>query len=180
MNLPGPYADLRQNLYTGNVSAFVGAGLSIGAGLPGWYAMITELMLGIGQEPPPRKWVTGDALIDAAQTYLNDQSLHSLIGFLKDQLDTAGKHPSAAHQALAKLPISVVFTANYDDLLERAYRDVGKRVHTVVQDDHIPFMQREPNSVSIVKLYGDLDQPRTIVLARQQYESFFLDLLRRG
>ena len=35
-------------------------------------------------------------------------------------------------------------------------------------------MRRGPDTVNIVKLYGDLDQPDTIVLARQQYESYFL------
>ena len=44
----------------------------------------------------------------------------------------------------------------------------------VVTDGNIPFMRRGPDVVNIVKLYGDLNQPDTLVLARQQYESFFL------
>jgi hypothetical protein len=169
-----PYADLKDNLNKGNVVAFVGAGLSIGAGLPGWHKLISELAQRIGYELPPAQWATGEALIDAAQAYINEQGLHTLVMFLKDQLDTTYKSPTAAHQALARLPISLVLTANYDDLLERTYRDVGKRVHSVVRDRDIPFMRREPDAVNIVKLYGDLDQPDTIVLARQQYEAFFL------
>ena len=82
--------------------------------------------------------------------------------------------PTAVHHALAQLPLSLVFTANFDDLLERAFRDAGKRVEVVVKDSSIPFMRRGPDTVNIVKLYGDLDQPDTIVLARQQYESYFL------
>ncbi|MCI0556098.1 MAG: SIR2 family protein, partial [Anaerolineae bacterium] len=84
------------------------------------------------------------------------------------------KRPSLAHLALARLPISMVFTANYDDLLEQAYRQAGKRVQLVVSDNALPFLRRDPNIVNVVKLYGDLDQPETIVLARQQYESYFL------
>ncbi len=166
--------DLRQSLASGNVIAFVGAGLSVGAGLPDWYTLISELALRIGYELPPAKWATGDALIDAAQAYLNQRGLHDLVAFLKERLDTTGRSPTAAHLALARLPIPLVFTANYDDLLERAYRDVGKRVRVVVRDTDIPFMDRQPGAVNLVKLYGDLDQPDTIVLARQQYESFFL------
>jgi len=169
---PDRYADLKDSLHKGNVVAFVGAGFSIGAGLPGWYSLIGELAQRIGYELPPAQWATGEALIDAAQAYINEQGLHSLVMFLKDKLDTTGKPPTAAHQALARLPISLVLTANYDDLLERAYRDAGKRVHIVVRDSDIPFMRREPDAVNIVKLYGDLDQPDTIVLARQQYEAF--------
>ena len=168
------YDDLQRNLTTGNVCAFVGAGLSVGAGLPGWYDLIAELSARIGYELPPPKWATGDALIDAAQAYVNRQGLHGLISHLKDRLDTTGVQPTAAHRALARLPISLVFTANFDDLLERAFRDAGKRVEVVVKDSSIPFMRRGPDTVNIVKLYGDLDQPDTIVLARQQYESYFL------
>jgi hypothetical protein len=123
---------------------------------------------------PPRQWTTGMALLDVIQAYTNEQGLHRLIRFLKDRLDTFHTAPTAAHRALARLPISLIFTVNYDDLLERAYREVGKRVEVIVDDGTIPFMRREPNTVNLVKLYGDLNQPDTLVVARQHYEAFFL------
>jgi hypothetical protein len=177
MPTPDPDLDLKQRLAGGEVCAFVGAGLSIGAGLPGWYDLIDKLFTSrhFDYDLPPRQWATGDALIQAAQAYVNRHGLHSLISFLKDELDTTNIMPSAAHRALAQLPISLVFTANYDDLLERAYRDAGKRVEVVVRDSTIPFMRRAPGTVNVVKLYGDLNQPDTIVLAQQQYERFFLE-----
>lgn len=166
---------LKAEIRSGNAAPFIGAGLSMGAGLPGWYGLIGELASRIGYELPPQKWVTGDALIDAAQHYVNRQGMNNLVMFLKEKLDTVGRAPSAAHQALARLPISTVFTANYDDLLEQAFRNAGRRVHVVVKDSSITFMRRDPDIVNIVKLYGDLAQPETIVLTRRQYESFFLD-----
>lgn len=166
--------NLTLSMTAGNVCAFVGAGLSVGAGLPDWYDLIAELSAPIGYKLSPREWASGDALIDAAQAYVNRQGLHSLISHLKDRLDTTGVQPTAAHRALARLPISLIFTANFDDLLERAFRDAGKRVEIVTRDSSIPFMRRGPDMVNIVKLYGDLDQPDTIVIARQQYESYFL------
>jgi len=166
--------ELREEMIKGNCVLFIGPGLSVGAGLPGWYSLIDELAKRIGYELPPAQWVTGDALIEAARVYINEQGLHSLVNFLRGRLDTATKSPTAAHQALARLPISLVFTANYDDLLERAYQDAGKRFHVVVRDSDIPFTHRDSDAVNIVKLFGDLDQPDTIVLARQQYEAFFL------
>jgi len=174
MNSPNTYDNLSTNLSAGNVAAFVGAGMSVGAGLPGWYQMINELSLRVGHELPPSQWASSETLIDAAQYYVNKEGLHSLIAFLRDRLDTTNKSPTLAHQALARLPISTVFTANYDDLLERAYRDAGKRVQLIVGDTSLPFQRRDPGHVNLVKLYGDLDQPETIVLARQQYEPFFL------
>lgn len=168
------YCELNRHFAEGYVCTFVGAGLSMGAGLPSWHELLAELSGRIGYELPPPKWTTGDALIDAAQAYVNRQGQHSLISHLKDRLDTTGIQPTVAHRALARLPISLVFTANFDDLLERAFRDAGKRVEVVTRDSSIPFMRRGLDTVNIVKLYGDLDQPDTIVLARQQYESYFL------
>jgi hypothetical protein len=169
-----PTTDLRQHLADGEVCAFVGAGLSMGAGLPGWYDLLAQLAERIDYHLPPRQWATGDALIDAAQAYVNRQGLNSLLSFLKDRLDTTRIQPTTAHRALASLPLSLVFTANYDDLLEHAFRDAGKRVEVVVRDSQIPFMRRGPDTINLVKLYGDLGQPDTVVLARQQYDSFFL------
>jgi len=169
-----PYISLRESLARGEVVAFVGAGLSAGAGLPGWYSLVSELAGRINYSMPPREWATAEALIDAAQAYINQEGLHSLVMFLKRRLDTTGKSPTAAHRALTRLPISLVFTANYDNLLERAYLEAGIPTQVVVRDDSIPYMRQDPNSVNIVKLYGDLEQETTLVLARQQYESFFL------
>jgi hypothetical protein len=169
-----PYADLKQHLADGEACAFVGAGLSMGAGLPGWYDLLADLAARISYDLTPRQWATGDALIDAAQAYVNRMGLHSLLSFLKERLDTTHIQPTAAQCALARLPLSLVFTANFDDLLERAFRDAGKRVEVIVRDSSIPFLRRGPDTVNIVKLYGDLAQPDTVVLARQQYDNFFL------
>lgn len=174
MNPTDAYVNLKTNIPAGNVAAFVGAGMSAGAGLPGWYQMINELSQRVGYELPPSQYVSSETLIDAAQYYVNKEGMHSLIAFLKDRLDTTTRSPTAAHRALARLPISTVFTANYDDLLERAYREAGKRVQLIVGDKSLPFQRQDSGYVNLVKLYGDLDQPETIVLTRQQYEPFFL------
>lgn len=171
---PDPYLTLRENLARGEVSVFSGAGLSAEAGLPDWYHLISELSERIGRPMPPWEWITAEALMNAAQAYINQEGLHSLVMFLKQRLDTTGKAPTAAHRALTRLPVSLVFTANYDNLLERAYQDVGRPVQVIVRDGSIPYLRRDPAAVNIIKLYGDLEQEDTLVLALQQYESFFL------
>lgn len=168
------YKELSESLEKRELTLFIGSGLSIGSGLPGWYQLISELAKRIDYELPPAKWITGDALIDAAQAYINERSLNNLVRFLRSELDTTHRQPTKVHEAIARLPISLVFTANYDDLLERAFRDAGKRVNLVVEDDDITLMSNSSNEVNIIKMYGDLDRPNTIVLARQQYEQFFL------
>jgi len=174
MPISDPYTDLKKHLANGEVCPFVGAGMSVGAGLPGWYDLISKLSERIGYDMPPLQWATSEALIDAAQAYVNDQGLHSLVRFLKERLRTTGIQPTTAHKALARLPVSLVFTTNYDNLLEKAFEAEGKWVEVVVEDDSIPYMRRGPDTVNIVKLYGDLNQPDSLVLARQQYEEFKL------
>lgn len=154
---------------------FIGPEISVGAGLPSLYSLVSELASNLNIELPPTQWLTFDILIDTVQAYVNEWDLSGLIRFLKRKLDTTQHSPSDAHYALAKFPISMVFTVNHDNLLERAYQKTGKRVHIVVRDEDIPFMLNEENSVNIIKLYGDLDQPRTIVLAREQIEKFFVE-----
>lgn len=173
MKLDEHYYDLSRDLRSGGVTAFVGAGLSVGAGLPNWHDQISELARCIEHPMPEAEWASGETLIDAAQAYINQRSLYEVVCYLKERLDT-GRCRLTAHRALARLPISLVFTANYDDLLERAYREAGKRVHVVVEDSDTPSMRHGPDAVNIVKLYGDLGRWKSIVLAREQYERFFL------
>lgn len=156
------------------VILFVGAGLSLGAGLPSWYDLIEKLANRIEAKIPPPEWTTGELLIDIAQDYVNQRDLINLVLFLQEELSTTGKKLSSAHEALPNLPVSLIFTANFDDFLERTYQNVHRQTRIIERDTQIPFMRSSPNIVNIVKLYGDLNQPETIVLAREQYEQFFL------
>ncbi|MCC7018764.1 MAG: caspase family protein [Ardenticatenales bacterium] len=166
--------DLKAGLASGNGAAFVCAGLSVDAGLPSWYSLIAELATRAQIDVAPEQWVTGEALVDAAQAYINKRGLHSLIAYVKEQFDTIGIAPTEAHRALARLPIGTVFTTNIDNLLELAYREAGMRVRVVVRDQEIPFAGADSDCVTIVKLRGNLDQPDTLVLARQQFDELYL------
>lgn len=55
-----PYVDLKQHLASRQVCAFVGAGLSVGAGLPSWYDLISQLSQRIGYERPQMVELPGD------------------------------------------------------------------------------------------------------------------------
>lgn len=168
------YSDLKQRLSRGEVCAFVGAGLSTAAGLPDWYDLMAELAARIGFDLPPRRWATAEALLDTAQAYVNQRGLNDLIRFLRDRLATWQTPPGSAHLALARLPVTTIFTTTYDDLIEKACRQVGKQVDVVVRDNTIPYLRRGPDVVNLIKLNGDLAQPDTLVVTREHYERFHL------
>ena len=97
----------------------------------------------IGNEVPPEQWANEQWVIDTAQAYIDKNGLNGLIALLKRMLDTTDKRPSFVHRALANLPLSIVFTTNYDDLLERAFRDARKQTSLVVNETDISFMHTE-------------------------------------
>jgi hypothetical protein len=167
--------ELRAARRAGELVIFVGAGLSAGSGLPDWYALTAELAGQIGADMPPRQWAGGDTLIGIIQDYVNSRGKASLIRFLQDRLDTTNHPPTLVHALLARSGVDLVFTANYDDLLEEAFKDARIQRRPVITDEDIPLMRRGGKVVSLVKLYGDLDQPKTVVLDRESYERFFLD-----
>lgn len=159
----------------GEVIPFVGAAFAEHAGLWGWYTFVAELARRSGQPMPPLEWANADALLTIVQGYANANGVNHLVGLLRDTWGAGTTAPSAAHTVLAAMPVSMVFSAGYDDLVERALRAAGRRVVTVVRDGDIPFMGTGPGVVNVVKLFGDSSQPDTLVITRQQHERYLLD-----
>lgn len=164
--------ELREQLSKGNIVLFIGAGLSIGAGLPGWIDLIRPLAEAIGTPLPPSQYVTSDHLLDTAQYYENDRGRHALISHLREQLDTTHVQPSSNHCLLTRLPVQAIFTTNYDDLIERALQAEGKSFNKIVRDIGLPFWSKDKTQV--IKLNGDLPQPDTIVITRNDYNTYFI------
>ena len=107
---------LVQALIRGDVVLFVGAGLSIGAGLPGWSKLLTPLADEIDL-PADRR----DDLLQVAQDYVNayNGNRQPLINHIRTYTDTAGIEPTANHVRLVHLGIRTWVTTNYDTLLEK-------------------------------------------------------------
>jgi hypothetical protein len=155
--------ELIEQMGKGNVVLFLGAGLSIGAGLPGWGDLIRPLAERIGY--------AGDDLLKAAQFYENRNGRHALISYLRDRLDTTGIEPTPNHALLARLPINILFTTNLDDLLERAYRQAGRPVNLVVGATELPFW--DESRVNLVKLHGTYDRPDSVIITEQDYHTIY-------
>lgn len=171
---PAAPRELVEALARGEVVPFVGAAFAALGGLPDWYTLVAELAQRSSQAMPPPQWATPAALIDIAQAYADQHGVNHLVALLRERLDVAAA-PSAAHTALATLPVDLIFCASHDDLLERALRSAGRRTISVVRDGDIPFMRRAAGAVNVVKLFGDLNQPDTLVITRRQHDRYLLD-----
>jgi hypothetical protein len=167
MNIP---PEIANQFARGDGALFVGAGLSLGAGLPGWAALIRPLAEAVGYRLPAEDaLITADHLLTAAGHYANQRGLNALIRYLNDKLDTR-RPPTAVHRILAALPVNAIFTTNYDDLIERALSEAGKRRIVIVSETELAFWSED--SVQVVKLCGSLDRPQSLVITKSQFNTY--------
>ncbi len=156
--------ELVKQIAKGNSVLFVGAGLSKGAGLPGWNDLLAPLAANIGvpANTDPLK---------IAQYYEVKRGRQALIDHIIEQMDTTGKRPTENHRLLARLPIQTWVTTNYDNVLEKTLDEAGKSFRKVVRDHELPYTGAD--TVTLVKLHGDREQPDTIVITLQDYYTYF-------
>lgn len=152
---------------TRSAGLFVGAGLSKPA-YPTWQELLIQPMaeagLPAGMSDLPL----------AAEYYVQSTSdgRERLEQVLLDELAAIAPEPHAGHHHVARLPITELWTTNYDPLLERAMP--GAQV--VLTDDDL-LSRRRADQRRIVKLHGSfaLDPPhwqRRPVITRSDYERY--------
>jgi LuxR family glucitol operon transcriptional activator len=148
----------------GNGSVFVGAGLSIGAGLPSWEELVRPLA---GQINCPQS----TAFLDIAQYYVNVNDEITLVDHVRQALSKPGAGPTEVHRELIKLPVPRIFTTNLDNLLEVAFHERDLKFDTIVTDQDVALM--DSGKKSIVKLHGDINQTASWVITSEHYENYF-------
>ncbi|MCA9942898.1 MAG: SIR2 family protein [Anaerolineales bacterium] len=159
---PARFPNLVTALAKDNTVLFVGSGISIGAGLPGWGELIRPLAEEVGYLwPEDEAFLASEHLLTAAQHYQNQRERNALIRYLREKLDTTFIGPSSNHERLLSLPIQTIFTTNYDDLIERALQDMGIRRQVIFNASQLPYW--DENVVKVVKLCGDLQDPEMVV-----------------
>ncbi|HEY8589119.1 MAG TPA: SIR2 family protein, partial [Naasia sp.] len=161
----------------GRLVPFMGAGVSITAGAPGWRDLIARLADRASLTPEERASVLRDSR-DA-----RDQAAFLREAFLRTPVnddDDDGGFASAiidevrvtryglAPALLASLRAEQAITLNYDQLFERAADDAGLP-RTVIPGDG------QPGSRWLLKLHGTITDRSTIVLTRDDYLGFHVE-----
>lgn len=169
-----PYAAITHQLVDAlmrnSLVVFVGAGLSVGSGLPTWASLIAPLATELGCKTPKPGPGFGEELLRIAGHYEDENGRNALVRKLRAGLDIRGAVPNAAHAALAALfPRGAIVTTNYDDLIERSYRDASLRVQPVVADSNLPYW--DGGAMHVIKLRGDLDNPESLVVTQRDYDT---------
>jgi hypothetical protein len=150
---------------SGRVALFLGAGVSVPAGLPSWSQLVEEMRARAvegGAEIPSRDF---DALDVLDQTEL----LRSVLG---DELEARvaerfqSASPALSHALLASLRCQEAVTTNYDCCYEVAMSAVGGADTSVAV---MPWEKPVPGRPWLLKLHGDAGRPESVVLTRGQF-----------
>ncbi len=152
-----------------NAVVFAGAGMSTSTGLFNWKDLLKpiaeRLDLDIEDEVHD--------LPALAQFFVDDQGdvRGELNQILVDQYGKMGIKPTENHEILARLPISIYWTTNYDKLIEDALKKQGKTPD--VKKDNADLSVNFPKRDAIVyKMHGDIDTVSQTVLTKHEYEDY--------
>lgn len=157
-------SDLARKARAGELALFLGAGVSVSAGLPSWKALLAALLDRTALSTDEIKAVLGLDARDAATIAVRElaASGETLVGALRDVLPQW--RYGLAHALLACLPVEQAATTNYDALFESARADQDRP--TAV----LPF--EDPSLPWLLKLHGDLRYESGVVLTRDDYLRF--------
>ncbi|RYE20314.1 MAG: hypothetical protein EOP45_11270 [Sphingobacteriaceae bacterium] len=162
-------------------SLFIGAGLSVSAGLPTWAGLIQELL----DEVKNVTRISQDDYdscvrlsVDSNKFLLLAEELRDRLGneafrqFVIRRFDTNSPQPTALHEKLVNLLYNFIVTTNYDTLIEDAFASTMKKVPSVYNYDDSSDIANSlwDKRRFILKAHGDAKIYKDgIVMTEQDY-----------
>ncbi|HEY0321384.1 MAG TPA: SIR2 family protein [Pyrinomonadaceae bacterium] len=161
------YSEYGRALDNREAALFIGAGLSAGTKLKTWPELLREvaddLKLDINKETD---------LVALAQFHVNEKrGVRTRLNQLLRDTYGADRPLTENHRLIAKLPVETVWTTNYDQLLEKAFREAGKLYDSKVTTGDFSTTERG-REVTIYKMHGDITHPQEAVLTKEDYEVY--------
>ncbi len=152
---------------------FVGAGFSIVAGFPGWFGLLQEISAEIAPTEDFNavlKSCSNDPLKVAEFLLVRSGGN---IGPIRHRMSLALQTPdpfiSSAHIDLVNLQLPVLYTTNFDGLIEATYRQLGIPVETICNARDLALAYGR--AAQVVKFHGDLRYDETLVLTESSFHS---------
>jgi hypothetical protein len=159
---------LREAHRRGKLLPFVGAGVSMGLGLPPWHALIDHMARELGVDP--RAFADKGSYLTLAEYF---RIKHGSIGPLRSWMDREWHRAdvqlerSRIHKLLAKGGFPIIYTTNYDRWLENAFDHYQVKYTKIVTVADIAKLRR--GATQIIKFHGDLEDDASIVLDESSY-----------
>lgn len=162
---------LREALTRRSLTLFLGADLPRSVtGLPSRADLVRDLAWRKGLDESL-------SLAEVAQRVSQAGNRWEFTDFIRNALDTTGKALQPFHQRVATLvkqyQIETIITTAYDNLLELAFQQAGVGLNRVVRGSDENFIN--PDRPTLIKLYGDAQQPDTLVVTDQDHSALLRD-----
>jgi hypothetical protein len=155
---------LSEHAVSGQLVLFIGSGVSAGAGLPTWQALIEKLATQAHIGSQVLKGLLEKDLRDQAtilERRWQQEPRANLRESLAEQLHT--ERYALAHGLLASLSAREAVTTNFDNLFEEASRGAGKALAV------LPANPQKTAGRWLLKLHGTVDEPATIIFTRADF-----------
>lgn len=153
---------LGKRLRQGKLAVFIGAGLSAGAGLPTWNALIDHLASAIGLDEARLKALKDLNVLDRAAV-LRREAPETFDAELKKALTS--DHTGLGHALLASARPREVVTTNFDTLYETAA--------VVPYDSSLTVLPKQRGDFGtpwLLKMHGDIGG--SVILNREDYRTY--------
>jgi hypothetical protein len=159
-----------------NLALFLGPDLSSDVtGLPSRNELCRELSKRHGLEE-------GLSLQEVAQRISPSGNRWELIDFLRSVLDMSRRTSSLLHQRIASFVrtngIRSIITACYDKSLDLAFLENGVSHNLLITANDVFFLA--PDRPTLIKVYGDIDRPDSLVVTERDHSELLHDSQRRG
>lgn len=158
--------DYVKDLNENTASLFAGAGFSIPAGFVNWSDLMSEiaqdLELDINSESD---------LVSLAQFHVNENQTRSKINRKIIEEFTEDTEETINHKIIARLPISSVWTTNYDTLIESSFTKANKISDVKYKNEQL-LSNKPKRDVIIYKMHGDVSLPDEAIITKEQYEQY--------
>lgn len=165
--------DLAELICKKKVMLFIGAGISASIGLPSWNKLIGEL--GEADDFDAEIFSEyGDNMLLAEYSETLNNNENRLQDMFTDKWDIKSNdilrselEKSLIYKYIMELDCPVIYTTNFDHMIEDYYEMKKKEIHRVaVMDDFDNSEQKHPR---LMKFHGDMKYKDSIVFTESQY-----------
>jgi hypothetical protein len=160
------YGELVEAVRARRCILFAGAGLSMAVGLPSWSQLIDHMR---GELGLPEDVTDADYQTLAEYYRLEKGSIGALRSWMDRTWSVSEQKvaKSSIHDLIVRLNFPILYTTNYDNNLEVAYRLAGRDFAKIVNARDLT--RAEDGCTQIIKFHGDFEEDSSLVLAETDY-----------